>query len=670
MLSHRVLRLVQFILAFVILTYFLFPQTLVLAATVTLAWDSNVPAPEGYRVYQRTEGQSYNYTRAAWSGPKNSCSLENLDNGVKYFFVVRAYVGNDTSGDSNEISFQSDDSSVLNNTDASSTHNDSISSTTSNTRNFKIVASAGDYGTISPSGRLILPQGNDQTFRIEANAGYHVSDLLVDGTSMGPVASYTFTQLNANHTIEAIFAINTYTLSASYTGEGSISPSGKAKISYDDSLTYAIAPNKGYHIEDVLVDGVSVGTRSAYTFANIDADHTIAVVFAENNEPPVVDAGPDQTVAEGDQVTLSGLNSIDLDDGIADFLWRQIQGPEVVLNDAQEAQARFVAPDVDEAGQVLVFELIVTDYTGVSKTDSCIVNVTWVNEPPIAQAGEDQTVSAGDTVRLTAIASSDSDNGIIAYQWTQRQGPAVILADAEASVTSFRAPAINGCTSLLFELAVTDEAGLQDTDTCVVRVTSDNEPPIADAGPDQEVIAGEEVSLDGSGSIDPDDGIINYLWKQTDGPPVSLSDATAVQPVFTAPMVTSFEETLSFDLVVSDHNGLQSTDSCHVFVSAAVIENEDTQPPQIAITYPGTDYIYTKDHSLRLKGTATDDVAVDRVVWSNNRGYSGNASLYDDYWIIKNASLRSWFNLITVTAYDTNGNQHSTSVLVFVPYRR
>ena len=51
------------------------PQT----AEVTLAWDPNDPAPDGYYIYQRTEGQSYEYSQPCWTGPGTSGSVYNLD---------------------------------------------------------------------------------------------------------------------------------------------------------------------------------------------------------------------------------------------------------------------------------------------------------------------------------------------------------------------------------------------------------------------------------------------------------------------------------------------------------------------------------------------------------------------------------------------------------------
>ena len=93
-----------------------------------------------------------------------------------------------------------------------------------------------------------------------------------------------------------------------------------------------------------------------------------------------------------------------------------------------------------------------------------------------------------------------------------------------------------------------------------------NTPPIADAGPDQTVNVGVLVTLDGSNSSDPDTGIASYLWEQTGGASVTLSDPTAVQPTFTAPDLGAEGGALTFQLTVTDNGGLQSTDTCVVNV--------------------------------------------------------------------------------------------------------
>lgn len=75
------------------------------AAQVTLQWDANDPQPEGYRLYQREVGQPYDYSSPAWSGTATSATLSDLVEGATYYYVVRAYDGNNESGDSNEVQY-------------------------------------------------------------------------------------------------------------------------------------------------------------------------------------------------------------------------------------------------------------------------------------------------------------------------------------------------------------------------------------------------------------------------------------------------------------------------------------------------------------------------------------------------------------------------------------
>ena len=78
---------------------------IVSAAQVSLHWDAGSPAPEGYRIYQRSSGQAYDYESAVWTGTASSCTIDNLSEGETYYFVVRAFIGAESSEDSNEVSF-------------------------------------------------------------------------------------------------------------------------------------------------------------------------------------------------------------------------------------------------------------------------------------------------------------------------------------------------------------------------------------------------------------------------------------------------------------------------------------------------------------------------------------------------------------------------------------
>ncbi len=146
---------------------------------------------------------------------------------------------------------------------------------------YTITASAGEGGTIDPSGEVEVIAGEDKTFTITANSGYQIADVLVDGSSVGAVSSYTFTNVTADHTISATFSAIpvTHTITATAGAGGTISPSGEVTVNHGANQTFTITANSGYHIADVLVDGVSVGAVSSYTFTNVTADHTISATF-------------------------------------------------------------------------------------------------------------------------------------------------------------------------------------------------------------------------------------------------------------------------------------------------------------------------------------------------------------------------------------------------------
>jgi len=160
------------------------------------------------------------------------------------------------------------------------TANHTISATfAANTVTYTVNASAGTNGTISPDGATVLNAGVNKIYTITPDTGYHIANVLVDGSSVGTGGSYTFTAIAADHTISASFAINTYTVTASAGANGSISPTGPTSVNYNGSQTYTITPASGYLIDDVQVDGFSVGTPTSWTFDNVVANHTISVTF-------------------------------------------------------------------------------------------------------------------------------------------------------------------------------------------------------------------------------------------------------------------------------------------------------------------------------------------------------------------------------------------------------
>ncbi len=120
----------------------------------------------------------------------------------------------------------------------------------------------------------------------------------------------------------------------------------------------------------------------------------------------------------------------------------------------------------------------------------------------------------------------------------------------------------------------------------LVEVTSVNQPPVANAGPDQIVGEGSIVTLNGTGSFDPEGAALTFMWTQTAGPPVLLSDAVSSMPFFDAPIVCA-NTTLTFQLVVNDGNRLSDPDTVDVTLVSLDACVLDQQQPVIDITVGG-----------------------------------------------------------------------------------
>jgi flagellar hook assembly protein FlgD len=104
---------------------------------------------------------------------------------------------------------------------------------------------------------------------------------------------------NISYPITAYYTM-TITITATTGPNGSISPSGLTTVNYGGTQTFSIVPSTGYHIADVIVDGVSQGVISSYTIANVTADHEISVTFTENT-----------CVFAANKVTISGGSYVD-----------------------------------------------------------------------------------------------------------------------------------------------------------------------------------------------------------------------------------------------------------------------------------------------------------------------------------------------------------------------
>ena len=332
--------------------------------------------------------------------------------------------------------------------------------------------------------------------------------------------------------------------------------------------------NSGFAMSGGVLTIRSAPTQDAYSICigasggGLFGTGNVRQVALHANPPPTADAGSDQTVSEGSTVTLDGSGSSDPDGETISYSWTAPAG--ITLQNAETASPSFTAPSVS-ADTDYAITLTVSDGSD-SATDTVTITVQNVNGLPTADAGSDQTVSEGSTVTLDGSGSSDPDGETISYSWTAPAG--ITLQNAETASPSFTAPSVSADTDYAITLTVSDGSDSA-TDTVTITVQNVNGLPTADAGSDQTVSEGSTVTLDGSGSSDPDGETISYSWTAPAG--ITLQNAETASPSFTAPSVSA-DTDYAITLTVSDGSD-SATDTVTITV-------QDMSPPPIDTTPP------------------------------------------------------------------------------------
>ncbi len=154
------------------------------------------------------------------------------------------------------------------------------------------------------------------------------------------------------------------------------------------------------------------------------------------------------------------------------------------------------------------------------------------NVPPVADAGDDQTVDETAVVTLDGSGSLDSDNWPkpLTYNWRKTSGRRLYINNSQSANPTFTAPKLwNGDETFTFELEVCDGmACAKDSVTVTVTDSSPNEPPTAVIEPVPTVKPLQSVILDASGSTDADNGpeSLKFNWSQLEGPTVEIDSST------------------------------------------------------------------------------------------------------------------------------------------------
>ena len=305
-------------------------------------------------------------------------------------------------------------------------------------------AGFGDSPTSIFFGQLYPPTanaGSDQT--VSSN-----STVTLDGTSSSDYYDFPLT----------------YTWSQTSGTSVTLSSSSAAQPSFT-------APTLEYGDDDqILVFSLFVNNGTD----DSDTDTVTITVRAPDNTAPTANAGADQSVSSAASVTLDGTSSSDANNDSLTYSWTQTSGTSVTLSNSSASQPTFTAPtlSIGDSNLSLVFSLVVNDGTEDSTADTVTITVTSnANSSPVANAGPDQTVSAGAIVTLDGTSSSDADGHSLSYAWTQTSGTSVTLSSSSASQPTFTAPTAASTTTLIFSLVVTDtESADSSADTVTITV--------------------------------------------------------------------------------------------------------------------------------------------------------------------------------------------------------
>ena len=488
-----------------------------------------------------------------------------------------------------------------------------------------IVSYVWDFGdTFSDSGQIVT--------HAYSTAGTYTVNLTV--TDDDELANSTLVQLKIRMLPGSPWADFTYSPTAPLVAEtvtfdasGSYDPDGTI-VSYlwdfGDSFTGS---------GEVVTHAYSVSGTHTVNLTVVDNDGLIDTALKQitvylDETPPVANAGPDQTVNQYTLVSFDGSASSD-NVGVVSYVWKFTDGTLQTLTGSNPTY-NFTMPGI------FVVTLNVTDAAG--NWDTSTVNITVLDiTVPVADAGPDQTVN--ESTEVTFDGSGSTDNvGITSYQWT--------FVDVTPKTLTGEKPKYTFATLGVYvvTLNVSDAAGNWDTDEVVITVL-DETPPVANAGPDQTVDQGTEVTFDGSGSTD-NVGVTGYAWTFDDVTPQTLSGAN---PKYTFANPGVFVVTLN----VTDAAGNWATDTVTITV------HDVTKP----LANAGSDQTVNEDALVTFDGSgSSDNVGIVSYTWKFTDGTAKTLTGVNPTYTFNTPGVFT----VTLNVTDAAGNWATDTVVITV----
>jgi PKD domain len=310
------------------------------------------------------------------------------------------------------------------------------------------------------------------------------------------------------------------------------------------NLSSTTAVNPTFHAD---LPGTYMATLMVNDGQATSSAATVTITAAQNNAAPVANAGGNQNVVANNTVTLDGSASSDANADALTYNWTLTSKPtgsSATLSSPTSARPTFTA---DFAG-TYVASLTVNDGQVNSNVATVTVTAARANAAPVANAGTAQSVVAGTNVTLDGSASSDANGDALTYNWSLTSKPTGSSATL-SSATSAR-PTFTADVAGTYVASLTVNDGQVNSNVVTVSVTAvrANAAPIANAGTAQSVVAGTNVTLDGSASSDANGDALAYNWSLTSKPTGStatLSSTTSARPTLTADVAGTYVASLT-----------------------------------------------------------------------------------------------------------------------------
>jgi hypothetical protein len=432
-----------------------------------------------------------------------------------------------------------------------------------------------------------LVQGT-YTFRLTVtdNSGATDSDNMTVTVNAAP---NQIPAANAGNNIVITLPVNSTTLTGSGSDlDGTISTYRWSRVSGPTTFTFANV-NAASTALNNLVQGTYVFRLTVTDNGGATAtDDVIVTVNAAPiaNQAPTARAGNDIVITlPTNFATLNGNTSTDADGTIVSYSWSRVSGPTTFTF----TSAGSTATGLNNLVQgTYVFRLTVTDDDGTADTDNITVTVNAApNQAPIANAGNDIVLTLPINSTTLTGSGTDADGTITNYAWSRVSGPTTFTFGSANAATTTLSNLVQG--TYVFRLTVTDNRGATAPDNVTVTVNAaapvPNQPPVADAGPDQTIaLPSNSTTLYGNTSYDPDGTISSYRWQQMSGPATSTFSSTTAAIITLSDLQ---EGNYTFRLIVRDNRNAADTAT----VNVTVLNNFRIYGPVAVYPNPANDII-------------------------------------------------------------------------------